>query len=576
MKRSFLSHLMMLMLWTLLAAAGASGSDRPNIVWLVTEDNSVHYLRLYSDGGAAMPNLERLAEAGIVFNNAFSNAPVCSSARSTIISGCFAPRLFAQHHRRAVPVPLPGGLRMFPWYLRQAGYYTTNNSKEDYNYIKGEGVWDDSSNRASYRNRGPGQPFFHVQNFGITHEGNLHFTREEMAKQPTVTDPDSVAVFPLHPDTPIFRYTSARYHDLHIQADDQIGTFIGQLEADGLMEETIIFYYGDHGGVLPGSKGYIYERGLHVPMVVYVPEKWRHLFPAGPGSRMDGFIQFVDLAPTVLNLAGIPVPDEMDGRPFMGEGVTREGLEQRDVAFSHADRFDEKIDFVRAIRKGRYKYIRHYQPFNVDGLQNNYRYRMLAYREWREMYKAGELTPEQAQFFEPRAPEALYDLEEDPFELVNLAGRKAYHGVLEEMRGLLLKQVSGMPDLGFIPEPVLVRSAADNPAAYGQAQKMRIRQLAGIADLGLKSFREARGGIDRGLSSSDPLKRYWAWIVVRGLGRRLMHISMRHALRLWPIPTFSSECGRRNFLASPDWMIPARSSWAVSNRPLQSRRPASS
>jgi arylsulfatase A-like enzyme len=153
MKRSFSSHLMMLGLWMLLAAAGASGSDRPNIVWLVTEDNSVHYLRLYGDGGAAMPNLERLAEAGIVFNNAFSNAPVCSSARSTIISGCFAPRLFAQHHRRAVPVPLPGGLRMFPWYLRQAGYYTTNNSKEDYNYIKGEGVWDDSSNTASYRNR---------------------------------------------------------------------------------------------------------------------------------------------------------------------------------------------------------------------------------------------------------------------------------------------------------------------------------------------------------------------------------------------------------------------------------------
>jgi HEAT repeat protein len=144
---------------------------------------------------------------------------------------------------------------------------------------------------------------------------------------------------------------------------------------------------------------------------------------------------------------------------------------------------------------------------------------MLAYQEWREMYKAGELTPEQAQFFEPRAPEALYDLEEDPFELVNLAGRKAYHGVLEEMRGLLLKQVSGMPDLGFIPEPVLVRSAADNPAAYGQAQKMRIRQLAGIADLGLKSFREARGGIDRALSSSDPLKRYWAWIVCSRFGQ---------------------------------------------------------
>ena len=216
---------------------------------------------------------------------------------------------------------MPDGLRMFPWYLRQAGYYTTNNSKEDYNFIKGKGVWDDSSGEASYQNRQPGQPFFHVQNFGTTHEGNLHFSETDMMEQKTTTDPASVDVFPVHPDTDLFRYTNAKYRDQHIKVDKELESFIQQLEADGLMEDTIIFYYGDHGGVLPGSKGYIYERGLHVPMVVSIPEKWQHLAPTKPGTRVDGFVQFTDLSATVLNLAGVDLPEGTDGRPFLGKGV---------------------------------------------------------------------------------------------------------------------------------------------------------------------------------------------------------------------------------------------------------------
>jgi arylsulfatase A-like enzyme len=493
--------------------ADDSMPERPNILWLTTEDNSVHYLRLYSEGGAPMPNVERLAASGIVFNNAFSNAPVCSTARSTIISGCYGPRVFAQFHRRSIKVPVPDGLRLFPWYMRQAGYYTTNNSKEDYNFIKGKDVWDESSGTASYRNRAEGQPFFHVQNFHETHEGNLHFTREEMATVKTKTDPETVPVFPVHPDTPLFRYTNARYRDQHMVIDAKLGEFLDQLEADGLMEDTIIFYYGDHGGVLPGSKGYISERGLHVPMVVYVPEKWRHLMPADAGSRIEGFVQFIDLGPTVLNLAGLEVPAEMDGSPFLGKGVELDELNRRDFAFSYADRFDEKYDFVRAVRKGKYKYIRNYLPFNVDGLQNNYRYRQLAYEEWRELHKAGELTPEQAQFFEPRRAEALYDLEADPFEMNNLVGNKAHRATLKAMRKAMQEQVRSMPDLSFIPEPVLYAEAAANPVDYGQEEKKRIGQLAGIADISLKPFKKAANGIDRALSSNDPLKRYWGWVV---------------------------------------------------------------
>ena len=494
------------------------GGDRPNIVWLVTEDNSVHYLRLYSEGGAPMPNVERLAEHGFVFNHAFSNAPVCSTARSTIISGCYGPRVFSQFHRRSVKVPMPGDLKMFPVYLRDAGYYTSNNNKEDYNFIKSEGVWDDSSRHATYRNRDPGQPFFHVQNFGMTHEGQLHFKSDEMASVELNTSVNDVSVFPIHPDSDTFRYTNAWFRDRHRLADEQLGLFLNQLEADGLMEDTIIFYYGDHGGVLPGSKGYAYERGLHVPMVVYLPEKWQHLAPLdwrtgenlSVGQRLNGFVQFVDLGPTVLNLAGLPVPDSMDGSPFLGVGVDSQALEARNTAFGYADRFDEKIDFVRTLRRGSFKYIRSFFPFKVDALQNNYRYRMLAFQEWRSMYRAGELDSVQRKFFEPRPAEALYDLKKDPFETHNLADDPAYRQVLEELRSSLRHRLESMPDLSFFPEPVLVESAAENPVRFGWQQQARIRELYRIADLSLVSWEVARGPILTALESEDPLERYWA------------------------------------------------------------------
>lgn len=493
--------------------------ERPNIVWLVSEDNSVHYLRLYEEGGAPMPNLERLADQGIVFNNAFSNTPVCSTARSAIISGCYGPRTFSNFHRREALVPLPDGLKMFPWYLRQSGYYTTNNSKEDYNYIKTDGVWDESSGKATYRNRKDGQPFFHVQNFGTTHESRLHFSEAHMQNEKTVTDPNKVPVFPRHPDTPLFRYTNAYYRDLHMKLDAEMGDFLDKLESEGLMEYTIIFYYGDHGGVLPGSKGYLNESGLHVPMVVYAPEKWKHLMPAKAGSRVDGFVQFTDLAPTVLSLAGLKIPEQIDGKAFLGKSVSLKELENRDSTFSYADRFDEKFDMVRALRKGNFKYIRNYQPFNVDGVQNNYRYKMLAYQEWRDLFKAGKLNKEQSQFFEARPVEELYDLQNDPQELHNLATDPAHKKELKSLREALKKQVKSMPDLGFLPESVLLTEAVTGPVAFGQKNKQRIGRLVDVADLSLKSFKQAKKGIVKALHSEDPWQRYWALIVCSSFGK---------------------------------------------------------
>ena len=512
-----------MLLLAILLMAQRSIQDRPNIVWLVTEDNSKHYLQLYEEDGAAMPQIESLAEQGIVFNHAFSNAPVCSVARSTLISGCYAPRLGAQYHRRMKLAPMPEGQEMFPYYLRKEGYYTTNNSKEDYNLIKSDQVWDESSRQATYKNRKKDQPFFHVQNFGITHEGRLHFPAEQIKN--VGLDSDSVQPFPYHPNTEVYRYTYAWYYDLHRKADDMIGKFIKELEEEGLMENTIIFYYGDHGGVLPRSKGYIYESGLHVPLVVYVPPKWKDRFPLESGTRTDAFVQFIDFGPTVLNLAGAYIPEGMDGKPFLGKGVSKIDLEKRNTAFGYADRFDEKYDLVRSYRKGKYKYIRNYQPFNIDALFNFYRYKMLAYSEWEQLHNDGILDRNQEQFFQPRAVEGLYDIENDPHELNNLAIDPSYLAILQELRKTLQKQVKTMPDLSFYPEPFFLERGIGNPVKFGQQNKNEIAELIEIADLSLLPFEEALKGIKKALKDENPWKRYWGLISCSSFGKEASSLS---------------------------------------------------
>jgi arylsulfatase A-like enzyme len=488
-------------------------STKPNFVWIISEDNSTHYMELFDPDGIATPHIEQMAAEGLLFTRAFSNAPVCSVARSTLISSCYAPRTGTQYHRHSELVPMPGGLEMFPAYLRAAGYYTTNNSKEDYNYIKSEGIWDESSGTAHWTNRGPGQPFFHKESHPETHESSLHFTREWMDSSSPVTDPDSVHLFPSHPDTDLFRFTSAYYRDRILAVDTIVGRVLDRLLKEGLLENTFVFYFGDNGGVLPGSKGYTYETGLHIPLVVQIPENFRHLIGMKKGSKVDGFVSFVDFGPTLLELAGVGIPAGVDGKPFLGKRMTLKRLSRRQVTCGYADRFDEKYDMVRTVRKGDIKYMRSYQPFNPDGLQNNYRYLSLAYQQWREMYHAGELNRIQSRFFEAREPEALYNLSDDPYETNNLAGEPGYSEKLQEMRELLTGWVKGMPDLSFYPESRLRRDAFNNPAEFGVAHMENIAEMVDIADLSLLPFSAARPGIEAALESSDPLKNYWGLIV---------------------------------------------------------------
>ncbi len=490
----------------------------PNIVWLTSEDNSVHYMKLYDEHGVAMPNIEALAAQGLTFNYCFSNAAVCSAARSTLISQCYGPRVGSHYHRKLEKVPMPDGIEMYPAYLKAAGYYTTNNYKEDYNIYTGKDVWDASGKKASWRNRAEGQPFFHVQNYFDTHESRLHFTSEDVEAGHTDFPQENVFVFPNHPQTDLFKYTNARYRDKHALIDRQMGQLIAQLKEDSLMENTFIFYYGDHGGVLPGSKGYLYESGVHVPLVVYVPEKYQHLVDFKRGSRVDAFVDFTDIPATTLQLAGVELPEGIDGQAFLGKGVKAKEVNKRDEAYSYADRFDEKYDMVRAYRKGNLKYIRSYQPFNYDGLYNEYRYKQLGYQQWKEMYKAGELNAVQSAFFEARPAEMLFDLSSDPYETKDLSSDPAYAQQLAMMRELLQKQERAMPDLSFFPEYYLIQNAWENPIAFGQANKEKIVHYLKIADLQLEKYDEAKLFLQRGLLSEDQFDRYWALCAASSFG----------------------------------------------------------
>ncbi len=498
----------------------ASAADRPNIVWIMSEDNSKHYLQLFDPAGAATPQIERLAQSGVVFDRAFSNAPVCSVARTTLITSCYGPRIGTQFHRRAQLAAMPEGLQMFPAYLRAAGYYTTNNSKKDYNAIEGKQVWDASSGKASWRNRpSDNTPFFHVQTFGMSHESSLHFSVAKMQSEATQHAADAVSLAPYFPDTPTFRYTHARYLDRMQTIDAAVGELVAKLEADGLLEDTFVFYFGDHGGVLPRSKGYVYESGLHVPLVVRIPENWKSLSAFPAGSRSGGFVEFVDFGPTVLNLAGVEVPEGVDGKPFLGPAVTAADVNARDETFGYADRFDEKYDLVRSLRVGRFKYIRNYEAFNPDGLQNNYRYNMLAYQDWRTRFQAGELNDTQSQFFRSKPVEALYDLENDPHEVHNLASDPQHQDTLRRLRNRLQQRLKAMPDLSFLPESVLVDQAMDNPVAFGQQQAPRIARLIDTVDACLLPTPQAVDTLRDALQSADPLQRMWALVACSCLGQ---------------------------------------------------------
>ncbi|MFT5130058.1 MAG: arylsulfatase A-like enzyme, partial [Rhodothermales bacterium] len=388
---------LLLFLFTLSAFA----APHPNILWLTSEDNGPH-LGCYGDTYATTPNLDALAAKSLRYLNAWSNAPVCAPARTTIISGMYPPATGSEHMRSNTA--LPPGFKMYPQFLREAGYYCTNTSKEDYNLAKPGQVWDESGRKAHWKKRKPDQPFFAIFNYTISHESKLR-TRPHTQ----VHDPAKVRVPAYHPDIPEVRQDWAQYHDRMTEMDSQAGRALRELEAAGLADNTIIFYYGDHGSGMPRSKRWPYNSGLHVPLIVHVPEAWRALAPQdySVGGSTDRLVGFVDLAPTLLSICGIKPPDYFHGHAFMG----KDAAPAQPFAYGFRGRMDERNDLVRVARDQRYIYIRNYNPHKIYGQYIDYMFQTPTTRRWRELYDAGALKPPQTFFWETKPAEELYDLQ---------------------------------------------------------------------------------------------------------------------------------------------------------------------
>jgi arylsulfatase A-like enzyme len=484
-------------------------AERPNVLWLVSEDNSP-WLGCYGVEGARTPNLDALAAQGVRFDNACANGAVCAPCRHTIITGMYATCDNAQHMRTYAK--FAEGVPLFPAWLRRAGYYTTNNSKTDYNGAPTmaslpeelhEG-WDESSNKAHWRKRPEGKPFFSVFNFGQTHESRL-FPRKwgdrELKSDPAIVDLPSYL-----PDDPVVREDLARYYDRHEQMDAACGRMIQQLKDDGLYEDTIIFYYGDHGGSMPRGKSYIYESGTRVPMIVRVPEKFRRLCPWEPGSNTDEMVGFIDLAPTMLSLAGVQVPDYMQGQAFLGRQRVAPP-ERRKYNHTFRGRRGDGYDICRGVRDKRYKYIRNYTPHVPVMQYNAYSWQIRSYGVWHDHYQGGELEPHQARWFEaPKPYEELYDLQEDPHELHNLAGDAAHEEKLQKLREAMDEQLRRTVDSGFHPEGMGPRrwEERQDPEAYPLEELMELAATAGRMDP------ENLPRLQKAMSHADAGMRWWA------------------------------------------------------------------
>ncbi len=477
-------------------------SERPNVLWITSEDNSP-FFGAYGDTFATTPNFDRLAKESVVYDNAFATTPVCAPARNTIITGVYACSMGTQHMRSRYPIP--EFIQKYPVYLRKAGYFCTNNSKTDYNYqTEDKEGWDESSRQAHYKNRAEGQPFFAIFNFGVSHESSMH-TR--IPSDELRHDPAQVPIPPYHPDTPEVRHNWAQYYDKIEDLDTQVGQVLQELEDNGLAEDTIVFYYSDHGGVLARSKRFMYESGLHVPLMIRFPKKYQHLAPGKPGTRTDQLVTFVDFPKTLLSLVGIQSPDYMQGHAFLGNYKDK----PREYAQSYRGRMDERYDFTRSIRDKRFRYTRQFNPHRKYGQYLQYLWRAPLTRSWEEEYMAGRTNEVQSRFWEEKPTEELYDAANDPWEVNNLIDNPDYADEAERLRNALKDWMLNVHDSGFLPEGKLVDiSQTGTVYEYVRSELYNLPRILETADMATQRDESFLPQLKERLIDADPIVRYWA------------------------------------------------------------------
>lgn len=441
-----------------LLASNASGQkprNNPNILWISTEDMSPH-LGCYGDKTAQTPNIDRLASQGIRYTNAFTTAAISAPCRAGIITGMYQTSIGCMHmrttsYRRSVDNPVeftavpPHYVKAFTEYLRAAGYYCTNNSKTDYQFSKDPvpaSIWDECSQKAHYRNRPDrNQPFFAVFNHIGTHESqNWDISKIK-------TDPAKVDVPPYYPDNLIIRRNLAKMYDNIARLDSVVGSLVAELEKEGELDNTIIFFWGDHGDGLPRAKRWLYDSGLKIPLIIKWPDN------RDAGSTDDRLISSIDLGPTVLSLAGVPVPAYMHGIPFLG----KQPGPARNAVFAARDRVDESYDMIRSVRTKDYLYIRNYYPNEPFPIWVPYLSNMPIYKEMLRLDAEGKLTgPQKSWMAYSRPPEELYDVRSDPFQINNLINTPEHSSVLDELRKLHREWTIATSDMGHLNEPEMV------------------------------------------------------------------------------------------------------------------------
>ena len=506
------------------ATKQAEELPKPNILWVTIEDTSPQFIGCYGNENARTPVIDQLAEEGVRFTNAFSTGTVCSPSRTAIITGVKTYQSGTGNHRSKYPVP--EFIKGFPYYLQETGYYTTNNVKTDYNVAGEPGfiaeAWNESTDESGWWGRDPGQPFFSVFNFHEPHQSRTmtepyewylenvleHLDPEERIGETEFEMP------PFYRDSPEMRKQFARVYNSLKLTDNRIGELLARLEADNLKDSTIIFFYADHGTGMPRGKTNGINYGYRVPLIVWFPEMYEHLSPWGTvGVVTDELIDFTDLAPTLISLAGGEIPDHLEGRPFLG----KERSQPVDHLILSSDRSDNGIDMVRTITDGRFVYSRNYMPY-----MNEVRYiRYMEIGEIKQQMRTdledNLLNPLQKSLFEPRPAEFLFDIENDLWETRNLAEEQDYQTVLEKMRTRLNEEVLRSRDVMFLPE-YEVALLSESTTAYEfrlNEEKYPLKEIYEAASLsGFRGKEIAQKQTDL-LLNDNTVVRYWAILGLR-------------------------------------------------------------
>lgn len=494
--------------------------QQPNILWITIEDTSPHFIGCYGNEHASTPVIDKLAAEGVRFTNAFSTGTVCSPSRTTIITGVRTYALGAGNHRSDYTIP--ENIKGFPWYLQQLGYHVSNNSKTDYNVADEKTfirkTWNESSGKAGWWNRRPGQPFFSVMNFIESHQSRTmtnpyEWYQEHVWRQLPERDRIGDNEFPMPPfyrDSPEMRKQVARVYNSIKLTDNRIGALLERLKKDNLMDSTIIFFYADHGEGIPRGKTNGINLGYRVPFVIWFPPMYRHLSPWGNGAGVvsDELISFEDLAPTLISLAGGELPDHLTGRVLIGKDRSAPA----DHLILSSDRSDNGVDMIRSVTDGRYLYSRNYMPFMPEARYIRYMEIGTIKQIMRDDLADRNLNKLQQSIFKDRPAEFLFDIEQDPWETQNLKDVAARQPVLKQMRSLLKESILAARDVMFLPE-YEIASISERMPPYAFRLDASAYPLEEIyAAAALSGQRDQKTALRQIGLLNDPNKviRYWA------------------------------------------------------------------